>query len=327
MRKLYLLSFVVILLILSGCTNNVNSNIYISSIGFEVKEDKLVSYFLSNPLTNISRQNSDDKENDTEYVKVETNSVYDAFIEAEQSLLFPLNYRHVKTVIFHVDVFKTKYVDDFFEFMKSVKFISFNYYVFATSSKLEELYDFQTPEQISYQYSVLSSPDLLNFHQYGSEKEHFLDFANAYYTKERYLHLPLLTVNETWKDKSTIEVDGFFSVNTNTSFLNKEYKGMLYLYDFDTLTLNTEKAIYTLTNYQVNKYVKDNVYTFKISYDDILIIGEGSSRALASLLKKEISAFFDAYIKVEGGLYMIRLYNYLNKKALDVSKYNIECKM
>ena len=42
MRKLYLLSFVVILLILSGCTNNVNSNIYISSIGFEIKDDKIV---------------------------------------------------------------------------------------------------------------------------------------------------------------------------------------------------------------------------------------------------------------------------------------------
>ena len=137
----------------------------------------------------------------TEYIKVKTDSVYDAFIEAEKSLLFPLNYRHIKTVIFHQDFFKTKYIKDFFDFMKVVKFVSFNYYVFSTTSKLEELYEFSTPEQISYQYSVLSSPDLLDFHQYGTEKVHFLDFANSYYIDKRHLHIPLLTVNKTWKGR------------------------------------------------------------------------------------------------------------------------------
>ena len=40
-------------------------------------------------------------------------------------------------------------------------------------------YKFKNPEQISYQYSILSSPDLLNYSELGIEKLHFLDFANT----------------------------------------------------------------------------------------------------------------------------------------------------
>ena len=171
MRKIYLIILSFFVVSLSGCfSNNINSSIYISSIGFEVNEGKIKAYFLSNPLTNISRgSDGNSNGNESEYVSVETDSIYEAFLKAEQSMLSPLNYRHVKTVIFHKDVFATKYIRDFFEFMRSVMYVTYNYYVFATEDKIEEIYSFQNPEQISYQYSVLSSPNLLKFHEYGTE--------------------------------------------------------------------------------------------------------------------------------------------------------------
>ena len=259
MRKIYILILILLILPLYGCNQNINSNIYISSIGFEVKDDKLVTYFLSNPLTNISRGAGKEEKDKTEYIKVETTSVYDAFIEAEKSLLFPLNYRHIKSVIFHKDVFKTSYINDFLDFMKSVKFVSFNYYVFSTRNKLEELYEFSTPEQISYQYSVLSSPDLLDFHQYGTEKIHFLDFANNYYVDERYLHIPLLSVNKTWKDKTTIEVEGFLNAKRSDEFLSNDYLGMLYLYDNESLTISTyNRFINSVICYSINTIISTN---------------------------------------------------------------------
>ena len=46
--------------------------------------------------------------------------------------------------------------------------------MFATISKIEDLYKFKNPEQISYQYSILSSPDLLPYSDFGIEKLHFL---------------------------------------------------------------------------------------------------------------------------------------------------------
>ena len=61
MRKIFIFILLFFTLALSSCNTNINSSIYISSIGFEIKDDKLVTYFLSNPLTDISRS-SEDKE-------------------------------------------------------------------------------------------------------------------------------------------------------------------------------------------------------------------------------------------------------------------------
>ena len=114
MKRLIIL--IILLLSLSGCfKNNINSSVYISSIGFEVKDDKLVAYFLSNPLTDISRKSEENKK-EAQYLKVEGNSCYEVFNEAKQSLLIPLNFLHVKTIIFSKDCFETEYIEDFLNY-------------------------------------------------------------------------------------------------------------------------------------------------------------------------------------------------------------------
>ena len=57
MRKIFILILLFFTLALSSCNTNINSSIYISSIGFEIKDDKLVTYFLSNPLTDAHSTN------------------------------------------------------------------------------------------------------------------------------------------------------------------------------------------------------------------------------------------------------------------------------
>lgn len=329
MRKIYIIFLLVIMVYLGGCSKtNINSTVYISSIGFEVEDGKLKAYFLSNPLTNISRGNdgSGDKD-DSEYVSVTSESVYDVFLKAEQSLLSPLNYRHIKTVIFHKDLFETKYIGDFFEYMKSALTVSYNFYVFATKEKIEEIYSFKNPEQISYQYSVLSSPNLLNFHKYGTEKLHFLDFANDYYDEGRYLHIPTININKTWKEKTTIEVGGFLVIDENKNMYdNTQYAGMFYLYDSDIILFNTDLIMYRVLGYKMTMKEKKGVFTLIASYDDIYIFGKGSKEHFNEELKKELHKFLLDYIKNQGGLYLIEEYNYLNKKALNVLLYNIEIK-
>ena len=129
MRKIYFLILIILLIFTTGCNTSINSSVYISSIGFELKEDKLVAYFLSNPLTDITRS-SEDKTKEAQFIKLETDSVYDAFLQASQSLLSPLNFLHVKTIIFSEECFSSKYIEDFFNYIKSVRFISYNFYVF-----------------------------------------------------------------------------------------------------------------------------------------------------------------------------------------------------
>ena len=255
-----LIIFLGLILCLVGCNTSVNSSVYISSIGFEVNEGKLVAYFLSNPLTDISRKSEEDKK-EAQYIKVEGESFYEVFNEAKQSLLIPLNFLHIKTVIFSKDCFETPYIEDFLNYLKSVRSISYNFYVFSTISKIEDIYKFKNPEQISYQYSILSSPDLLEYKKFGIEKLHFLDFANDYYNPRRYLHIPLLVVNDLWKDKTTIEVDGFLCYELKpTLYQNSEFKGMLYLYDQNTILFHDDEDVYRVTNYRVNTYKRNNKF-------------------------------------------------------------------
>ena len=324
MRKIFLFALFIFTLCLSGCNTTINSSVYISSIGFEVKDDKLVSYFLSNPLTDISRS-SEDNENEAQYIKLETNSVYEAFLEAKQSLLAHLNFLHIKTVIFSEECFSSKYILDFLNYIKSVRSISYNFYVFATISKIEDIYKFKNPEQISYQYSILSSPDLLNYHDFGIEKLHFLDFSNDYFNENRYLHIPLILINDSWGKNITLEVDGFLCYGTPiTLYRNSKYTGMLYLYDKKSILFYDEDDVYRITDYRVKKYIRNNRFVFSISYEEVTIFGEGSIEKFENKLLMEIKKYLDSYITNQDGLYLIEFYNYLNTKNIDVYNYDIE---
>ena len=324
MRKI-LISFILLLVfVLSSCNTSVNSSVYISSIGFEINENKLVGYFLSNPLTDISRKSEESKK-EAQYLKVEGESCYEVFNKAKQSLLIPLNFLHIKTIIFSKDCFETEYIEDFLNYLKSIRSVSYNFYVFATTSKIEEIYKFKNPEQISYQYSILSSPDLLEYKKFGTEKLHFLDFANDYYNTRRYLHVPLLVVNELWNNNVTIEVDGFLAHGLKTNlYKNSEFRGMLYLYDQNTILFHDEEDVYRVTNYRVNNYKRNNKFVFSISYEDITVYGDGTKSKFEEKLLLEIKKYLDYYALNQNGLYLIKFYNYLNTDTLDLYNFDIE---
>ena len=324
MRKIYVILAFLICVFLSGCSTSVNSSVYISSIGFELEEGRLVGYFLSNPLTDISRT-GDDKKKEAQYLQVDGDSCYEVFNEAKQSLLLPLNFLHIKTVIFSKDCFESKYIEDFLNYIKSIRSISYNFYVFSTISKIEDIYKFKNPEQISYQYSILSSPDLLNYNDFGIEKLHFLDFANNYYNPRRYLHIPLLIVNEIWNDNKTIEVDGFLCYESKpTLYQNSEFIGMLYLYDKNTILFHDEDDVYRITNYRVNNYKRNNRFVFSISYENLTVFGNGNKEKFEKKLMMEIKKYLDSYALNQNGLYLVKFYNYLNTDTLDVYDFDIE---
>ena len=324
MRKIYIIIILFLCLFVSGCNTSINSSVYISSIGFEVEEDKVIAYFLSNPLTDITRS-SEDKEKKAQFLKIEANSIYEAFTSAKQSLLSPLNFLHIKTVIFSEKCFNSKYIEDFLIFLKSIRFVSYNFYVFATISKIEDIYKFKNPEQISYQYSLLSSPDLLNYSHFGIEKLHFLDFANDYYNKNRYLHVPLIVINDSWDGNLTLEVDGFLCYGLPiTLYRNSEYEGMLYLYDQDSILFHDKENVYRITNYRVNQYERNNHFVFSVLYEDITVFGNGNRKEFEEKLRIKIKKYLDDYTLNQNGLYLIRMYNYLNTSSLDIYDYEVE---
>lgn len=322
-----ILLLVLLLANLGGCfKSEINSSVYISSIGFEIKDEKIACYFLSNPLNNISRNNNE-SDNGAQFIKVEAKSIDEGFKEAEKSLLLPLNFRHIKSIVFHKDVLESKYIEEFFQFMRSGVYVTYNYYVFATEDKIEEIIKFKNPEQISYQHSILSSPNLIEFEKYGLEQMHFLDFANDYYETGRYLHIPLISAKKVWNKNSTLEVSGYIACGKEVmTFKNEDYLGMTYLKDQQMIVFYTPNAAYRIIGYKVSFKEISNVFTILSNYEDVYIFGDGNKTLLNEELEKEIKKYLDDYITKYDGLYLINEYNYLNKKALDVLSYDLKIK-
>lgn len=324
MKKIIILFNLFLCCVLSSCNTSVNSSVYISSMGFELEDDQLVTYFLSNPLADISR-NKESSDKKTQYVKVKSNNFFEAFEEAEKSLLSPLNFRHIKTTIFSKEFLESKYLEEFLIYLKGVRFISYNFYVFSTTSKIEEIYQFSNPEQISYQYSLLSSPDMLDYRSLGVEKMHFLDFANDYYNGSRYVHIPHIVTNKDWVEKTTLEVDGYLCLDDSVNLYEAtKYEGMLFLYDHNSILFHDDRDVYRISNYRIKKTYQKDMFSLQIYYDDITIFGEGSVNNFEEKLALEIKKYLDDYILNQNGLYLIEFYNYLNNKRLNIYNYELE---
>lgn len=325
MRKIIIiLGLLILLFTMTSCDTKVNSTIYISSIGIEVKNEKINFHFLANPLTDISR-NKSEASKESEVLKIEASTVYEAFNTASLSLLTPLNFKHIKTVIMHTSFFDSKYIDEFLQYIKSVRYISYNFYVFSTNEDITEIYNFKNPEQISYQYSLLSSPDLLDYSNYGVDRLHFLDFTNDYLVEKRYLHIPKIVINKNWNKNMTLEVDGFLCVDDNLNYyLSKEYPGMLYLTNKNTIIFNDGENIYRIEEYMVSNKIIDGKFTILISYKNIVSFYGGSRLLFENKITSDIKKYLDTYITNQGKLYMIEFYNYLNKTSFEVDKYEIE---
>lgn len=323
MKKIIIIINFFLVVFLSSCNTSINSSVYISSIGFEIEDDKLIAYFLSNPLADISR-NKDGNDKKPQYVKVEVTNIFEAFDEAERSLLSPLNFRHVKTMILSKEFLESKYLEELLIFLRTTRIISYNFYVFSTTSKIEELYKLSNPEQISYQYSILSSPDLLDYKLFGVEKLHFLDFANDYYNKNRYLHIPTLVVNKDWVDKITVEVDGFICIDNWVGvYPTSIFKGMIFLYNHDAILYDDGENVYSITNYKIKKAYQNDIFTLQIYYDELLYF-DGSKKEFEDNLSSDIKKYLDSYIENQNGLYIIKFYNYLNSKKLNVYNYELK---
>ena len=99
---------------------------------------------------------------------------------------------------------------------------------------------------------------------------------------------------------------------------------MLNLNDKNSLLFHDEDDVYTITNYRVNKYVRNNRFVFSILYEDITVFGDGSREKFEEKLVMEIKKYLDSYTTNQNGLYLIKFYNYLNTKSLNLYDFDIE---
>lgn len=316
MKKIIIL--ILLICSLSACNSQTNSDIYISSVGIDVNENGLVVYFIANMQRDLSRNETSTKE--IEYLKIESNNIVDAFKKAKDSYIKKINFSHIKTLLLSKKFLESEFLESFLEYMKIGRDLSFNLYVYATDSNFDDVYKTKNPDGISFQYSYFLSPEEVNYKSFGLKRLHFLDFANNYYNKNRYLHIPYLVIDNSWNNTSTLKLGGYyaFSNKVNVYDLDK-YPAIRFLTSQKQLTFYYQNELFSIYDYVVKKDVINGVYSFVIDYSKVI----GEKVIAFKYIKEKIIEYLDSYIISEGSLFYIDFYNYTNKKALNALRYEI----
>ena len=63
---------------------------------------------------------------------------------------------------------------------------------------------------------------------------------------------------------------------------------------------------------------------FLFLYEDITVFGNGNRKEFEEKLRIKIKKYLDDYTLNQNGLYLIRMYNYLNTSSLDIYDYEVE---
>lgn len=315
-----IISLFIILCCLTGCKSTLNNSLYISSIGFEY-DGNLTAYFLCNPLNDIIR--SEKSELKIEYFTIPVNSVAEGFEKVEEVSPFEVNFMHLQSVIFHKSFIEEGFLESFLQFMKDSRMITYNFYCFTTEKSIGSIFDYESPDTISFQHSLLASPSSVEYKKFGTERLHFLDLANNFYDSNRFVHLPIIDVEEVLNEKKIIKIAGFANLNEKLNFYYlKDFYAMNFLFEQDFVYYVIDNRTYELRNYRFYTDVIDGRFTFLVRFTPI-DASEKEKNILKSNIAEELRRFFNTYIEREEGLFFIEEYNYLNKKTLDVLDYEI----
>lgn len=263
MKKLLMLIIVFVAFYLVGSRFVISNNIYVCAIYIDYND----KYELTMLCPSASSVGSKDKQDiSSSLIKCEGNSLDEAFNEAATSSVLTINYRHIVSIVFNINAFNKRILDEFNRFISNNSFIDFNFYVFTTSKKGDELFSFKNPDDVSSYFSVLNLNALSRYLYTYASPIHYVEFLKRYSDNET-INLPYIEINENYiiEDKTTknIFINGITSYyEGKTKITLKEDNPYLFL-----LNEFTEGSVY------IDKYdaiIKRNTLSYK--YNDKLII-------------------------------------------------------
>ena len=144
MKKIILILFLI--LGLSSCSASLDKEAYISSYYIDYVDDKyIVTYNLL-----------DDEDHKTGTFSF--SNLLICFQASDASIDMNINFAYVKSVILNKRMLNEKCLNDFFNLIKDVNKLSFNFYVFVTDEKAKDIYDSKKLVNTEYYYSLFNNP-------------------------------------------------------------------------------------------------------------------------------------------------------------------------
>lgn len=199
MKKWFCILFVFLtsFLFVSCKGYDISKILFIASVGIEENEDGYQGYFYLPLSSDIGKTENTENKGKGEYAKTSGKSIPELFYNLQNSTSLIMNLKHVSSIVLNQNLLRKEFIIELLDYIKYSLDIDFNCYIFVTKEKLEEIYDFQNPNQESVLNSLLVSTSDADDSFLVSSPIHFLTFAREFYV-ERSILLPALSLEEIW---------------------------------------------------------------------------------------------------------------------------------
>jgi hypothetical protein len=318
------------LFILVSCDSyDISKILFIASVGIEKQEDQYIGYFYLPLSSDIGKNDTAENKGQGEFAKTKGESISDLFYNIQAATSLSINFRHVSSIVIHTELLNKDFLEELFDYIKYSLSIDFNFYIFATKSKMNDLFSFKNPNQESVLNSLLVSTSDSTSLFLVAPPMHFLEFVRKYYL-DRSLLLPLLEVEEIWtiegeevknfhcqsaiyyhKDKTKEVTKDPRSpyINTLSEFVDKINDTTICFKDY-TCKPKYEDEAYLSISFSYTYYKTD----VTISREDILLF-----------VKNNLLEYIEKY--KESDPFDLNYFSRLNQKSYSYDSMKIEVKI
>lgn len=314
MKKIvFFISLFLCLISLSSCKNyDISKILFIASVGIEKNEDEYHGYFYL-PLSNdIGKAENTENKGKGEFAKTSGKSIPELFYNLQNSTSLVMNLKHVSSIVLNKELLNKEFIVDLLDYIKYSLDIDYNCYLFVTTAKMDELYDFQNPNQESVLNSLLVSTSDADNSFLVTPPIHFLKFTREFY-RDRSILLPMLDIEEIWT------IEGKPVKNFHAQSAIYYYKGNL-----KEVVKNPSSPYFSTTTEFIDQIEKTSIsfkdYKYNLEFKEVLHLNAEFSYEIykteTNLQEEEIKAFVYNRIKTY-------LLDFQDMDPLNITYYNI----
>lgn len=253
---------------------DVTKVIYINSICLDINEDNnqydCYFYVLNNFNLAQAEISSNNVDNLAYVAKITAPTLTEAFRKLNQISNIYIHYNHLRTVILTNKFLNNQYLFDFYQFIKDDLNLYPSFYLFATDSKPEDIFNIENFSEISAYHTLLINPDLIKSYKLIT----FMDFAKAITINNYTLLMPHISCvkkifSRQDEEYYSLFLDGYTFYNKDNTLLTifaNEFKPLHWLSLLNNTTYNLgEYNLYIKKGkYKLKKYKQTIIITFTI---------------------------------------------------------------
>lgn len=305
MKKLILVILLIFLLSACKAGNIIYNSLYIASIGFEKNEEVYTGYFYLPSSVSVGNLEQTEAE-DATIAKVDGSSISEIFNNFETSSYLKMNLKHISSIVFSESIMNDANINDFINYVKNSDYFDYNFYIFVTTDKIEDIYKVKNPNNENVILTILCEP-VTNPYTYLSAKPiHFLNFCRDFYN-HKVIKIALLEAENIWSENFDSVVSKsvcFYGDNKARCVINDQYN-FCFFNDVKKFQYDEKDLSILFTNYKCD-----------ISYFDSIKI---KIRSNVKFLTQPTSIE-----KIEEKIKTIIL-NLINMYEKDIDFLNLEC--